>query len=100
MDKPIIFKDTNKNYNELLCGYKIIGNPKKTALIKRLHLTKCEHCKKLMALVDEGTIKVIIPDLSEDPKVKYYMNRGHTYSTAVNKLLREEGRDALMFLKE
>lgn len=100
MVKGKVIDDTNKDFVELLCGYKIIGNPKKTALLKRLHLSKCEHCKKLMARVNQGTLKVISPDLSEDPKVKYYMCNGSTFSEAVKKVMTEKGEEAIKLRKE
>lgn len=100
MVKGKIFDDTNKDFVELLCGYKIIGNPKKTALLKRLHLSKCEHCKKLMAHIDKGTLKVISPDLSEDPKVKYYMCKGEKFSDAVRKVFKEKGQEAIKLRNE
>jgi hypothetical protein len=100
MVKGKIFDDTNKDFVELLCGYKIIGNPKKTVLLKRLHLSKCEHCKKLMARVNKGSLKVISPDLSDDPKVKYYMCRGSTFKDAVHKVLKEKDREAIKLRKE
>lgn len=100
MVKGKLIDDTNKDYIELLCGYRIIGNPKKIALLKRLHLSKCHHCEKLMASVNQGRLKVISPDLSEDPKVKYYMCRGETFSNSIQKVFKEREKETIKLRNE
>lgn len=89
MVKGKLIENINKDLTLLPCGYKIIGNPKKKILLKRLHLSKCEKCKLLQPLVDEGKMSFIGPDLSYDPKFKYYMKRGYTSYTASKKVFKE-----------
>jgi hypothetical protein len=94
MVKGRLLKDNNKDYVELPCGYKIIGNPKKANLLKKLHLSKCEKCDMYMKACGITSLKVIPPNLSEDKSVNNFMRKGENYKTAQLKVLKQKLNEA------